>query len=248
MNGCVALFPVLLDFPPFDRYNYPIEPVKETTMKRLIVLILALAIALSLAACGCSHTAGDWTLISADTKSLTATWEQPCTQCGKVMDTKETSTGVAPENGLMPLSPEDWFSCFTTVIQNYGANQTLMPVEPEAQEDALLFSVVNLSGLKTAISFYDKDGNVITKEHRSSAGNVHSIHIQAQFTNESAPQFYIMLALLAITNNSELTNEDASLMADRIMGGLEVANNGYIYQMAITSVEDQTVMLIINAE
>ena len=57
-----------------------------------------------------------------------------------------------------------------------------------------------------------------------------------------------MLALLAITNNSELTNEDASLMADRIMGGLEVANNGYIYQMAITSVEDQTVMLIINAE
>lgn len=216
-------------------------------MKRLIVLILALAMALSLAACGCSHTAGDWKLISADTNALTASWEQSCTQCGKVMETKETSTGTAPVNSLMPLSPEDWFSCFSTVIRNYGASQTLMPVEPEAQDEALLFSVVNLSGLKTAISFYDMDGNVVTQEHRSDAGSVHSIHIQAQFTNESAPQFYIMLALLAITNNSELTNEEASLMADRIMGGMEVTDNGYIYQMAITSVEDQTVMLIINA-
>lgn len=217
-------------------------------MKRLILLILALAMAFSTAACGCNHTAGDLKLISADTAALTAKWEQTCSQCGKVMDTVETATGVAPTNGLMPLSPQDWFACLSTVIRGYGASQTLMPVEPEAQDDALLYSVVNMSGLKTAIYFYDKDGTVLTTEQRNDAGKVHSIHIQAQFTNESAPQFYVMLALLAITNNSELADTDASRIADQIMGGMEVTDNGYLYQMAITSVEDQTVMLIINAE
>lgn len=216
-------------------------------MKRIILLTLVLTMLLTMVGCGCKHTPGSFTVSAVDTSALTMTLEQTCSACGKVLETKECATSIAPAEGTMYLSPEDWFSCLSANIRNFGASQTLMPVEPEAQDDALLFSVVNLSGLKTAMSFHDKDGNALTSAQRSESSTVQSIHIQAQFPNEAAPQFYILLAMIAITNNGELAPEEASQIADMIMGGMEVTDNGYIYQMVITSVEDHTVMLVINA-
>ena len=215
-------------------------------MKRIALIFLVVAMLLSLGGCGCKHTAGSFQISEVDTSALTMTLKQTCTDCGKNLETKECSTGTAPVAGKMYLSPADWFACLSTNIRNYGASQSLMPVEPDAQDNTLLFSVVNLSGLKTAISFHDQEGNPLTTEQRSEPSSVQSIHIQAQFTNESAPQFYILLAMIAITNNNELAAEKASQIADMIMGGMEVTDNGYVYQMVITSVEDQTVMLVIN--
>lgn len=217
-------------------------------MKRLIAITIVLTMLLSMSGCGCQHTPGDFSVTSVDTATLTMKLEQSCSTCGKVLETKECATGTAPEAGKMYLSPADWFSCLATNIRNYGASQSLMPVEPEAQEDTLLFSVVNLSGLKTVMSFHDKDGKALTTEQRSDSSAVQSIHIQAQFPNDAAPQFYILLAMIAITNNNELAAEEASQIADMIMGGMEVTDNGYVYQMVITSVEDQTVMLVINVQ
>ena len=215
-------------------------------MKQIASILLVVAMLLTLGGCGCKHTAGSFQVSSVDASALTMTLEQTCTNCGKVLETKQCATSTAPADGTMYLSPADWFSCLSTNIRNYGASQSLMPVEPEAQDDALLFSVVNLSGLKTVMSFHDKDGNALTTEQRSESSTVQSIHIQAQFTNDAAPQFYILLAMIAITNNSELAAEEASQIAQMIMGGMEVTDNGYIYQMVITSVEEQTVMLVIN--
>lgn len=215
-------------------------------MKRILSIALALAMLLTMAGCGCRHTPGSFTVSAVDTSALTMTLEQSCTACGKILETKECATSIAPAEGTMYLNPADWFSCLSANIRNYGASQSLMPVEPEAQEDTLLYSVVNLSGLKTVMSFHDKDGNALTTEQRSNSSTVQSIHIQAQFPNEAAPQFYILLAMIAITNNGELAPEEASQIADMIMGGMEVTDNGYVYQMVITSVEDQTVMLVIN--
>lgn len=217
-------------------------------MKRLIPLILALAMVLSMTACGCRHEATTLKLICTDTTALTAQWEEVCSQCAEVVGTKETATGIAPVEGLMPLSPQDWFACLSTNILNYGANQTIMPVEADPQDNALLYSVVNLSGLKSAIAFYDKEGTVLTIDRKAEVGAVNSIHIQAQFNNDTAPHFFLLVALLAITNNSDLTAESATQIASQIMDGAEVTDNGYVYQLSITSVEDHTVQLIITAQ
>ena len=179
-------------------------------MKQITAIAMVLIMLFSMTGCGCQHTPDDFTVTSVDVATLTMKLEQSCSACGKILEIKECSTGIAPAEGTMYLSPADWFSCLSTNIRSYGANQSLMPVEPDAQEDTLLFSVVNLSGLKTVMSFHDQDGNALTTEQRNNASTVDSIHIQAQFTNEAAPQFYILLAMIAITNNSELVPEEAS--------------------------------------
>lgn len=217
-------------------------------MKRILLMCLALAMLLSMAGCSCKHTPGRLAVSSVEARSLTMTLEQYCADCGERMETIESSTGIAPADGVMLLSTQNWFDCLSTNIANYGLTQSLMPIEPEAQDEAQLFSVVNLSGLKTVMSFYDKDGAVITTERKEETSAVQSIHMQAQFTNDTATQFYMLLAMIAITNNSELTDEAASQIASQIMGGAEVTDNGYVYQMGITSVEDHTVMVVITAE
>lgn len=217
-------------------------------MKRILLITLTLVMLLTMAGCGCDHTPSSFTITAIDTAALTMTLEQTCTTCGKTIEKKETATGIAPADGLFYLSPDDWFSCLTTNIQNYGASQSLIPVQADPQDDALLYSVVNLSGLKTAFSFHDKDGTVFTTAQGANAGAVNSIHIQAQFDNNTSTQFYMLLALIAITNNSELTTEEASAIAEQIMGEMEAFDNGYHYQMQIVSVEDHTVALGITAE
>ena len=217
-------------------------------MKRILLITLTLVMLLTMAGCGCDHTPSSFTITAIDTAALTMTLEQTCTTCGEIIETKETATGIAPADGFFYLSPDDWFSCLTTNIQNNGVVQSLMPVQADPQDDALLYSVINLTGLKTAISFHDKEGTVFTTSQGSSAGAVNSIHIQAQFSNETAPHFYTLLALIAITNNSALSAEEASAIADQIMSNMEAYDNGYHYQMEIVSVENQTVAVGITAE
>lgn len=216
-------------------------------MKRILSIALSLTL-LIMTGCGCKHTPGSFTIAAIDTASLTMTLEQICTSCGEMIETKETATGIAPADGLFYLSPDDWFSCLTTNIQTYGAAQSLMPVQADPQDNALLYSVVNLTGFKSAISFHDKEGTVFTTEQSDDSCAVNSIHLQAQFDNESATHFYMLLALIAITNNSDLTIEDASAIANQIMTNMEAFDNGYHYQLEITSVENHTVVLGITAE
>lgn len=216
-------------------------------MKRIVLMSLVLAMLISLAGCACRHTPGNLTVSAVDTRALTMTLEQYCADCGELMETKESATGIAPEEGVMYLSAQNWFDCLSSNIGNYGLTQSLMPIEPEAQDDAQLFSVLNLSGLKTVMSFYDKDGAVITTERKAETSAIQSIHMQAQFSNDTASHFYMLLAMIALTNNSALTDEAASQIASQIMGGVAVEDNGYLYEMAITSVEDHTVMVVITA-
>ena len=217
-------------------------------MKRILPIVLVLTMLLTMTGCGCKHTPSSFTITAIDTTALTMTLEQTCTSCGEIIETKETATGISPADGLFYLSPDDWFSCLTTNILTYGAAQSLMPVQADPQDNALLYSVVNLTGFKSAVSFYDKEGTVFTTEQSGDPGAVNSIHIQAQFDNDSATHFYMLLTLIAITNNSDLTVEEASAIATQIMTNMEASDNGYLYQLEITSVADHTVILGITAE
>ena len=118
----------------------------------------------------------------------------------------------------------------------------------ESEDEALLHAVVSMSQMNTVFSYRDLEGNVITKQQSSNPDQVHSICIEAQFTNDNAKEFYILLMITAINNNSSLAPEDANTLAAQIMSGNPATDNGYTYQMEILSVEDHTVRVTITAE
>ena len=217
-------------------------------MKRLILIALALTMVLSMAACGCKHTAGELQLISVDSAALTAKWELPCTQCGKVMETKETPTGVSPTGSTLPLSPQDWFACLSTNIRTYDSTGSLMPAAAESQDNALLYTVVSMSGFRSVLSFFDADSNVVTLEQAAQTGLAHRIRLEAQFENETALEFYTLLLMIVMTNNSSWDTEGINALCKQIMDGQTVTDNGYSYTMEIQSVESHTVVVHIVAE
>ena len=217
-------------------------------MKRIVLLTLVAAMLLSMAGCGCDHTAGSQTLVSIDTAALTAKWEIPCTQCGKVIETLETSTGIAPMDGFLPISPVDWFACLTTNIKSYDTSGSLLPATAESQDDALLYTVVSMSGFRSVISFFDKEDTPITTAQAAEVGNAHRIRMDAQFENATTMEFYTLLLLITMTNSSEWTAEELNALCGRIMDGESVAHNGYTYTMQIVSPETHTVAVHIVAE
>lgn len=239
----------LLDFPFIREYNYDIEPKKERNMKKIISFALALALAFSMVACGCDHTPGDPVVTAVDTEALTVTYDLPCSICGEVMETQESATGIAPVDSKMVLSPAEWYACLSTNILQLGASQTLMAYgTTESEDNAFIPAVVSMSGMTSAISFYDDQTAVLTTEQKDTRNLTHNICIEAQFSNETANAFYMFLMVVAMTNNSELDAESANTIAATIMGGQEVSDNGYTYGMSITSVEDHTVRVDIIAE
>lgn len=217
-------------------------------MKRLIALSLALAMLLALAGCGCNHTAGDPVLTDVDTAKLTAKWQTSCTQCGKILETTDTATGVAPRNSTMALTPAQWFECLTTNIKTYDSSGMLVPMAVESEDDALLRSVVSPTGFKSVLSFFDAEDNVITTQTGDQAGLVHRIRIEAQFDNDTATIFYTFLMLMAMTNNQDWNNDAVNALAKQIMAGETVTDNGYSYTMQIVDVATHTVAVNIVAE
>lgn len=241
-------------------------------MKKLIVLILVLAMAVSMGGChehhweaatcespkicnNCNategeplgHTSGEARIAAVDTENLTATFEIPCSICGEVVETKEASTGVAPLDGKMQLSPTEWFQCLTTNIYQYGAHQTLMAFPAESEDNALVQGVMTFTGLKAAITFWDAEGNILTTE-QDQRNLVKTVNVEAQFTNETAAEFYQLLMLIALTNNSQMDPTTANEVASSVMGFDIVADNGYLYALEIVSKEDHTVALTITTE
>lgn len=217
-------------------------------MKRFLAIILVLTMALSMAACGCDHQAGSLQLTSVDTENLTISWELPCSICGEVLETQQTGTGIAPADGKMRLSPDQWYNCLTTQIKTMGASQTLIPYPMESEDNALLHGVVSVSGMLAVYSFWDADGNVLTTEQRDAQDQTHCIRIDGQFTNDTATDFFMLLMLTVIGNNSELDLEAANTLCAQIMSGNPATDNGYSYQMSIISVEDHTVRVDISAD
>ena len=244
-------------------------------MKKWIAYILALAMALSLAGCGscehawqeadcktpktctlcgetqgetADHTAGQLEVASVDTEALSVTYELKCSVCGEALETKTASTGIAPTEGVMPLSAAEWNACLDTVRQQYGASQTLYPYPAEAEDNALLHAMVSMSQMFAVFSYRDKDGNVITTDRQDERNLVHNIYIEAQFTNDNAKEFLMLLMLTVINNNASLEMEDVSSISNQIMSGYPVEDNGYTYAMEIISSEDHKVGVSITAE
>jgi hypothetical protein len=217
-------------------------------MKRILVFCLVLAMALSLIGCGCKHNAAELLLHDVDTENLTAKWQVTCVDCGEILEYRDAATGVAPSNGKLKLDADSWHKCLMTNISRLGAGQTLYAYPVESEDEALLHAVVSMSQMNTVFSYRDLEGNVITKQQSSNPDQVHSICIEAQFTNDNAKEFYILLMITAINNNSSLAPEDANTLAAQIMSGNPATDNGYTYQMEILSVEDHTVRVTITAE
>ena len=242
-------------------------------MKKLIVMILALAMVFSLAGCGCdhqwaeatctapktytrcgetegaalTHTSGELKVVSVDTENLTITQELSCARCGTVLETKEVSTGIAPLDGKMQLSPSEWFTCLTTNIYQYGANQTLLAFPVESEDDALVLAVMTLNDMKAVFTFRDAEGNILTAE-QDQRNLANSICLEAQFTNATASEFYQLLMLVVLTNNSDMDPATANELAGKIMGFETVSSNGYAYNLQIVSKETHTVALTITTE
>lgn len=243
-------------------------------MKKLVLMILALAMVLSMAGCGCDHqweeatcqapktcslcgqtqgetaghTPGQLSVASVDTANLTLTQEQLCGVCAEVLEVTESATGTAPVDGVLTLSPEEWFACLSTVIRTYESSGMLIPLEAESQDGALLYSVLTLSGFRSAIAFYDSEGNVLTTEQASERNKVHEICVEAQFDNTTAESFYTLLLLMGMNNNSQWTNDGVNQLGTQVMAGETVSDNGYCYSMQILSIEDHTVSVSIIAE
>ena len=243
-------------------------------MKKLISLILVLAMVAAMAACGCDHqwseatcttpktcakcgqtegeaaghTPRQWVVSAVDAEALTMTRDLICDVCGEVTDTQETSTGMAPVNSQIPVSPEEWYQCLLTNVQAYGAGQSLYSYPVESADNALLHSLVSMSQMNAVFSYQDTQGNVITTDNGELRGKVHNIRVDAQFTNDNAKEFFMLLMLVALNNNSELTPEDANALAGQIMSGGTVTDNGYTYAMEVLSVEDHRVCVSITAE
>lgn len=243
-------------------------------MKKFVLLTLVFAMSLSMIGCGCTHqweeatcvspktctlcaktegdvddhTPGELTISAVDTEALTISYALPCSICGDVLETKESSTGIAPVDGKLILSPAEWYDCLSSNIQQLGAGQTLMPYgTTQSTDDAFIVSVVSMSGMTSAISFYDDQKAVLTTAQQEERNLTHNICIEAQFTNDTAKAFYMFLMVVAIANNSTLDAESANAVASAIMAGQEVTDNGYTYAMSITSVENHTVRVDITA-
>ena len=243
-------------------------------MRKFLSFSLILAMLFSMSGCGCSHqweeatclapktcsqcgetegevadhTPGELTVAEVNTEALTITHNLPCSVCGTVLETKESATGIAPVNSLLQLSADEWFSCLVTNIHKFGATQTLVPHGAESQDNALVLGVVSFAGLKAAITFKDAEGNTLLADQNEQRDLIHSIQIDAHFTNDTAKEFYMLLMLTMITNNTALELDAANTMCGQIMNGNPATDNGYDYQMAITSVENQTVRVEIIAK
>lgn len=242
-------------------------------MKKQILLILVLAMVLSMVGChehhweaatcespkicnDCDategeplgHTPGEETITAVDAENLTVTYTISCSVCGKEMETRQADAWVTPVDGLVPLSADEWFQCLTTNIYRLGATQILVPQNGESEDNALIHGVVSFTGLKAAITFQDAEGTTITTDQGSIRNLAHTIQVDAQFTNDNASEFFKLLMLLVINNNGTLALEDASQLAGQIMSGVTVSDNGYTYDMAITSIADHMVRVEIIAE
>lgn len=243
-------------------------------MKKLISFALALAIVFSMAACGCQHewqeatckaaktcalcgeTEGEpaehapeaWVVTSVDTQALSMGQDLNCAVCGELIATKNSSTGSAPVNSTVCISPDEWFNCLITNIASYGAGQSLYGYPVESADNALLHSIVSMYQMNAVFSFLDLKGNTVTTDQRDMRGNVHNIRMDAQFTNDNAKEFFMLLMLVLINNNAELEPGDANTLCGQIMSGEQVTDNGYTYAMEIISVENHTVCVSITAE
>ena len=217
-------------------------------MKKWIAYILVLAMALSLAGCGCKHGTADLTLTDVNTANLTAKWNVTCAQCGKELEQRDASAGVAPKDGTLQLSAAEWNACLDTVRQQYGASQTLYPYPAEAEDNALLHAMVSTSQMFAVFSYRDSEGNVITTDQQDERNLVHNIYIEAQFTNDNAKEFLMLLMLTVINNNSALELEEVNTLSNQIISGYPVEDNGYTYSMKIISPEEHKVGVSITAE
>lgn len=217
-------------------------------MKKWIALILALVMMLSMVGCGCKHANTTLLLHEADTEKLTAKWQKTCLDCQQILGYEESATGVAPSNGKLKLDANTWQQCLLTNISQLGAGQTLYGYPVESEDDALLHAVVSMSQMFAVFSYRDTDGNVITNQQSSNPDQVHNIYLEAQFTNDNAKEFYMLLMIILINNNSGLAYEDANTLAGQIMSGIPTADNGYTYSMEIISAQDHKVGVSITAE
>ena len=213
-------------------------------MKRWIALCLVIAMVLTMTACGCEHSAAKMSLTDIDTAKLTAKWNATCVDCGKVIEKRDASTGVAPQDGAFLLTPSQWFECLTTNIKAYDASGMLTPMPVESEDGAILRSVVSPSGFKSVISFFDKEENVLTAD---STQPMHRIRVEAQFENDTATLFFTLVMPMAMTNNSQWDNNSLNALATQVMSGESVTDNGYTYTMEIISSITHTVVLHIEA-
>ena len=217
-------------------------------MRKWIAMILIFAMLLALTGCGCEHGTADLTLTDVDPENLTAKRDVTCADCGEALEKRDATTGVAPKNGTLQLSPSQWNACLVSNIKQLGAGQTLYPYPAESADNALLHSVVTMSQMNAVFSYRDADGNVITTDQQDNSYLVHNIRMEAQFTNDNVKEFFMLLMIVLINNNSELDLETANALVTKIMGGERVTDNGYLYGMEIISAQDHTVAVSIIAE
>lgn len=243
-------------------------------MKRLISFALVLAFIFSMAACGCKHewqeatctapktcslcdeTEGEvaghqpsaQTVANVDPANLSMTLETACAQCGEVLESTTSATGVAPVGSVFAVSADEWYDCLLTNVKNFGAAQSLYGHPVESQDGTLLHSIVTMSQMNAVFSFNDTEGSAIKTDSKDIRSAIHNIRIDAQFTNDNAKEFLMLLMLVFLTNNAQLDPAGANTLAGQIMGGQAVTDNGYTYAMEITSVENHTVCVSITAE
>ena len=217
-------------------------------MKKWIAYILVFAMMLTMTACGCKHENVELLEHDVDTETLTVKWQETCIDCGEILGYQDGPTGIAPANGKIKLAADNWQKCLLTNIAQLGAGQTLYAYPVESEDDALLHAIVSMSQMFTVFSYRDMDGNVITKQQSSDPDLVHNIYLEAQFTNDNVKEFYMLLMILLINNNSSLAYEDANTLVAQIMSGEHVADNGYTYAMEIISAQDHKVGISITAE
>ena len=217
-------------------------------MKKLISIILALAMVFSMVACGCKHDNTTLLLHEADTETLTAKWQKTCLDCNEILGYEEGTTGVAPSNGKLRLDADTWQKCLLSNISQLGAGQTLYSYPVESADEAALHAIVSMSQMFAVFSYRDTEGNVITKQSSSDPDLIHSIYLEAQFTNDNAKEFFMLLMIVLINNNADLAYEDANALAAQIMSGTPATDNGYTYSMEIISAQDHKVGVSITAE
>ena len=242
-------------------------------MKRFLAIMLALAMAAAMAGChqhhweeatcetpkicnDCDategeplgHTPGTEVITAVDTDALTITLDTICGRCGEVMETKQAPTGIAPADSALVISAEEWYNCLSTNIQLLGAGQTLYPYPAESQDGTYIQGVVTMSQMMTVFTFHDAQGNAITTQQQEDRGIVHNIRVDAQFTNDNAREFFMLLMVVLMNNNAELAPEDANTLTAQIMSGNQVSDNGFTYAMEIVSAADHTVCVSITAE
>ena len=243
-------------------------------MKKFVLLTLILAMVLSMVGCGCKHqwedatctapktcikcgetegdaaghVSGDLVVSAVDTENHTMTQDLPCKICGEIIETKTSPTGIAPVNSVIPVSADEWYNCLMTNIQSYGAGQSLYSYPVESDDNALLYSVVSMYQMNAVFSFQDVTGNMISRDQKDVRSLVHNIRMDAQFTNDNAKEFFMLLMLVLLNNNTSLEPADANTLAGQIMQVEQVSDNGYTYAMEIISAQDHMVCVSINAE